>query len=150
SLVNQTASNVCSSVLTISNGTVICNGNITAVTNLAAGNGAAAETNIIQMVSGGTLTLGAGCITGTTNSPIGQLVLDTNSVLQFTAPPNGQPVMAVNSLVWPVVDTNLTLVISNLPSTATVGTVIPLINFTAMSGGTFTAPIAVLPSGVTG
>ena len=151
SLINQTASNVCSSTLTISNGTVACNGNITAVTNAAAGTGASAETNVIKFISGGTLTLGAGCYAGVTNSPIGQLVLDTNSILQFVSPPpNNQPAIAVNTLVWPANDSALTFVISNLPATATAGTTIPLVQFGSMTGGSFNTPVLVLPSGVTG
>lgn len=150
SLLNQTASNSCTSSLTISNGTVICNGNITVATNAAAGTGAASETNSINFIGGGTLVLGSGCVTGTTNSPIGRLMLDTNTSLQFVAPPNNRPAIAAGLLVWPAVDTGVTFVVSNLPSTATVGTTIPLLQFNAITGGTFTAPVAVLPTGVTG
>lgn len=151
SLIDQTASNVCSSTLTISNGTVICNGNITATTNAAAGTGASAETNILQFVGGGTLTLGAGCYAGTTNAPIGQLTFDTNTVIQFVAPPvNNQPAMVANTLTWPANDSALTIVVSNLPATTAAGTTIPLIQFASMTGGTFTAPVLVLPAGVTG
>jgi hypothetical protein len=150
SLLNQTASNVCSSTLNISNGAVICNGNITIATNAADGTGAAAQTNIINIIGGGSLALGSGCIAGTANSPIGQLSLDTTSSLRFVAPPSGQPAMVINNLVWPATDTGVTLVVSNLPPTATVGSVIPLVHFNVMTGGTFTAPVAVLPPGVTG
>lgn len=150
SLMNQTASNVCFSTLAISNGTVVCNGNITAVTNAADGTGAAGATNLIKFIGGGTLTLGAGCVTGTTNSPIGQIILDTNTTLKFTAPPNNQPEVAVDTLTWPSPDTGLTFVVSNLPSTATIGTTVPLVQFASMVGGTFTAPAVSLPAGVTG
>lgn len=151
SLLDQTASNVCSSTLTISGGSVACNGNITVVTNEAAGTDGAAETNIIQFAGGGTLTLGAGNYAGTTNSPVGQFILDSNTKLEFVAPPPGnQPAIAVDSLVWPADDSTLTLEVDNLPATATVGTTIPLIHFNSMSGGTFTAPAVVLPTGVTG
>ncbi|HZT22458.1 MAG TPA: hypothetical protein VFB55_06080 [Verrucomicrobiae bacterium] len=150
-LLDQTASNVCSSTLIISNGAVVCNGNITVVTNAAAGSGAAAETNLIQFIGSGTLTLGAGNFAGTTNSPIGQIILDATSKLQFVAPPpNNQPAIAVDSLVWPADDHALTLVVSNLPATATVGSTFPLIHFNSMTGGAFVAPAVVLPPGVTG
>jgi len=149
SLINQTAANVASSTLNISNGTVIVAGNITAVTNVAAGTGTAAATNIINMI-GGTLTLGSGSLAGTANSPIGQLNLDTNSTLRFIAPPPTQPAISVNTLTWPLVDSALTFVVSNLPATAHVGTVIPLVQFASMAGGTFTAPAVNLPAGVTG
>jgi hypothetical protein len=150
SLINQTASNVCSSTLTISNGTVNCNGNITAATNAAAGRGGSTETNIIQFIGGGTLTLGSSCFAGTTNAPISQIILDVNSKLQFVAPPSGQPAVVVNTLAWPANDSALTLVISNLPATASAGATIPLIQFASMTGGTFTSPVLVLPPGVTG
>ncbi|MDR3460014.1 MAG: hypothetical protein P4N60_21515 [Verrucomicrobiae bacterium] len=150
SLINQTASNVCSSVLTISNGAVVCTGNITAVTNAAAGTGFATATNIINIIGGGSLTLGAGSLAGTANSPIGQLNLDTNSTLRFVSPPPGQPAIVVNTLTWPAIDSALTLVVSNLPATAHIGTTIPLIQFATLVGGTFTAPAVSLPAGVTG
>jgi hypothetical protein len=71
--------------------------------------------------------------------------------LQFVAPPpNNQPAVAVNTLVWPANDSALTFVISNLPATAGAGTTIPLVQFTSMTGGTFTAPVLVLPTGATG
>ncbi len=151
SLVNQTSSNACTSTLTISNGTVSCNGNITATTNAASGKGAAGETNILQFIGGGTLTLGAGCYAGTTNAPIGQITVDTNTVLRFVAPPaNNQPAVAVNTLVWPLNDSAVTFVISNLPATTAAGTTIPLVQFGSMMSGTFTAPALILPVGVTG
>jgi hypothetical protein len=150
SLINQTASNVCSSTLTISNGAVTCNGNITAVTNAAAGTGAAAATNIINIIGSGTLTLGAGCFAGTTTAPIGQLSLDTTSTLAFVAPPNNQAAITVSTLVWPATDSGLTFVVSNLPATAHVGTTVPLVQFALMSGGTFTSPALSLPAGVGG
>jgi len=151
SLLNQTASNVCSSALIISNGAVVCNGNITIATNVTAGTGFSAETNVITIIGSGSLTLGQGCFAGTSNAPIGQLNLDTTSSLRFATPPNnGQPAVVVNTLSWPASDSALSLVVSNLPSTATVGTTVPLIQFSAMTGGTFTAPVAVLPPGVTG
>lgn len=151
SLLNQTASNICSSVLTIaSNGTVVCNGNITVVTNAADGTGAASETNIINIVGSGNLTLGAGNVAGTTNSPISQFILDTNSTLQFVAPLTTQPSIAADTLVWPADDSALTFVVSNLSATTTVGTTIPLVSFNIMTGGAFTSPAVMLPSGVTG
>lgn len=151
SLLNQSSSNACTSTLTISNGNVICNGNITVATNAAAGKGAAGETNILQFISGGTLTLGAGCYAGTTNAPIGQVTFDTNTVVRFVAPPaNNQPAIVANTLTWPANDSALTLVVSNLPGSTGAGTTIPLIQFGSMAGGTFTAPILVLPAGVTG
>jgi len=150
-LIDQTASNICSSTLTISNGTVTCNGNITATTNAAAGKGASAETNILQFIGGGTLTLGAGCYAGTTNAPIGQITIDTNTVIRFVAPPaNNQPAVAVNTLVWPLNDSAVTFVVSNLPATTAAGTQIPLVQFGSLTGGTFTAPTLILPTGVTG
>jgi hypothetical protein len=156
SLLNQTASNICSSTLTISNGIVICNGNITVATNAADGTGTyatstAGETNVINIIGAGTLVLGPGCTAGTVSVPIGQLNLDVNSSLQYTTPPaNNQAAIAVNTLVWPANDSALTFVVSNLPPTATVGTVLPLLHFNAFTGGAFTAPVAVLPTGVTG
>ena len=150
-LMDQTASNVCSSTFTISNGTVICNSSITVTTNAAAGKGASAETNILQFISGGTLTLGAGCFAGTTNAPIGQITVDSNTVVRFVAPPaNNQPAVAVNTLVWPANDSAVTFVISNLPATTAAGTQIPLVQFGSLTGGTFTAPTLILPAGVTG
>lgn len=151
SLLNQASSNACTSTLTISNGNLICNGNITVVTNAASGKGAAGETNIFQFISGGTLTLGANCVAGTTAAPIGQLTLDTNTVIRFVAPPaNNQSPIVASTLRWPVSDSALTFVISNLPATTAAGTSFPIVQFASMTGGTFTAPTLILPAGVTG
>ncbi len=149
-LLSQSASNICSSTLTISNGTVICNGNITVVTNAANGTGSTGETNVINLVAGGNLVLGPGAVAGTASSPIGQLALDTNSVIRFAAPLTTQTNIVVNNLVWPATDSALTFVVSNLSATTAVGTTIPLIQFGTLLNGAFTSPSVVLPSGVTG
>jgi len=153
-LLNQTvaedASHIGVAVLNISNGVVNCNGNIAAGANVGTGAGGPG-TNVINFLGGGTLSIASDCIVGTTNSPISQLNLDTNSTFKFAAPPNNlQPAVAVNTLTWPANDSTVTFVVSNLPSTATVGTIIPLVNFVTLTGGSFTAPNVVLPSGVTG
>ena len=150
-LVDQTASNVCSSTIIVSNGVLACNGSITAVTNIVDGTGLAASTNSIIFTNGGSILMGTGASIGTPANPIGTLAIAPATTIAFGAPPiNGQPAIAVNALVWPSVDTGVAFVISNLPPTANVGTTIPILQYGTLTGGTLTAPQVILPSGVTG
>ena len=133
--------------LNISNGTVVANGGIVVSANNG-GNGV----STINFLNGGTLSLGSGAFAGTLALPIGNLNfnLTDNAILQFVSPSFTQTNVAVNSLVWPTTDSQLTISIANLPADLTPGVQIPLINFSSMSGGAFTAPTLVLPPGVTG
>ncbi|HSY19231.1 MAG TPA: hypothetical protein VK815_12890 [Candidatus Acidoferrales bacterium] len=147
--VAEDAAHVGLAILNISNGTVVCNGNLGAAANVGTGAGGPGS-NAINFINGGKLSMGAGCFVGSTAFPISSFNLIENSTLQFSAPSTTQANIIVNNLVWPANDSLLTIRIGSLPATATVGSTIPIIQFTSMSGGTFTAPALVLPAGVTG
>lgn len=143
----QTGSFFETGTLNISNGTVVANGSIIVTTN-AGGNGV----STINFLTGGNLVLGSGAFAGTVASPIGNLNFNItdSATLEFAMPSFTQTNIVVNSLVWPTTDSLLTFSILSLPADMTVGTVIPLMAFNSMSGGSFTAPGLVLPPGVTG
>jgi hypothetical protein len=147
--VAEDATHVCSGTLNISNGTVICSGSISVAANIATGAGGPGNSTI-NFINGGRLSIGAGSFIGTAALPINNLNLSDNSTLQLAAPSATQTNIFVNSLVWPADDNTLTISIGSLPPTATVGSIIPLIQFASKSGGAFTAPALTLPSGVTG
>jgi hypothetical protein len=147
--VSENAGFACSGILNISNGTVVCNGSVTVPANVGTGTGGPG-TNTINFINGGKLELAGGSFVGSAASPVGNFNLIENSTLQFDAPSSTQTNIVVNSLVWPNNDSALTIIVSGLPATATVGSTIPLIQFATMSGGSFTAPVLSLPAGVTG
>lgn len=130
--------------LDLTNGTVVCNGSVTTT------NAGGTATSAINFVTGGHLILGSGSYVGTAAAPIGNLNLDTNSILEFGIPSTTQTNIEVNALTWPVNDSELTITIDGLPVGIAVGTMIPLIQFNSMAGGAYTAPVLHLPAGVTG
>lgn len=142
SLVGQSAAGASVGNLIISNGTVTCNGNIS--------NNTALGSNAITFATGGKLIMGANSYAGTMADPIGGLNLTTNTTLQLDVPLATQTNMVVNSLLWPNDDSALTIDIAGLPANLTIGSTIPLLHYSAISGGTFTAPNLELPVGVTG
>jgi hypothetical protein len=152
SLLNQSAAEnagfACSGTLNISNGVVNCAGNLVVTTNNASGPGGAG-TSTINFIDGGTLSMGSGSVIGTTTSPIDNFNLVENSTLEFGSPLAGQTNMVVNTLAWPVNDSALTITIDGF-SGVTNGSVIPLISFASMVGGTYVAPVLNLPAGITG
>lgn len=147
--VAEDATHVCSGTLNISNGTVICSGNLAVAANVGTGAGGPGNSTV-NFINGGRLSMAAGCFVGTAALPVNNFNLIENSTLQFGAPSTTQPNIVVNNLVWPADDSQLTIAIGSLPATATVGSTIPIIQFANMSGGTFAAPVVTFPAGVTG
>ncbi len=113
SLVTQTASGAATGNLNISNGTVVCNGSISVATN--AGN------STITFIGGGKLSLNPGSFVGSLALPVGNLILDTNSTLQFSVPSATRTNIVVNSLTWPTTDSALTFNIVAVPAGLTAG-----------------------------
>ncbi|HEX3797772.1 MAG TPA: hypothetical protein VH413_03655 [Verrucomicrobiae bacterium] len=144
SLASQSSTGPATGTLTISNGTVVCNGNITqteSATGTAVGS--------IVFVGGGTLTV-AGSIGGTTN-PISNFTLDNNVTLQFALTSATQPAVSASTITWPSSDSTLNIKISSVPAGLSVGSSVPL--FTAvnpLAGGTVSSPVLTLPGGATG
>ncbi len=141
---SQAATGPATGILNIVGGKVVSRGNITTATNLST------STNIINFITGGKLVLGTNNYVGTTAAPISSLNLIEGSTLEFNAPLVAQTNIVLKSITWPVNDSQLTIALDAPPVTATNGTVVPLISYNSISGGTFTAPTLTLPPGITG
>lgn len=139
SLATQTAGTA-AGTLNIAAGGVVTNfGSIT--------DGTAAGTGSLNL--GGTLVMGLDTTIGTTNAPISNFTISNDVTLQLAPSSLTVPNVNVGNLTWPDTDSTLTIIIAGLPSGTTVGSAIPLFQFSGLNG-TVTAPNLILPSGVTG
>ena len=134
SMVNQAASGVCAGTLNISNGTVICNGSITAATTTGM--------STIAM-NGGTLILtNASATIGSSAAPIGTLNL-SGAVVNLT-PSTGSPTLNVATLNS-AGSTNIINIFS-LPNVSSYPVTLHLVGYTSAAGNNALIGLGSLPA----